>query len=491
MRIPFFQTAVSAAVIASFALTSAPSEASEIIAGVDARTGMEVVIYPGDLALVSERRTAEAAAGDDLISLPGAAARLNPESILIDIVPADAAQLVSQRFDGDVLSLGRMLAYNIGREVFVTRNLVNTGPERGTLLTRSDPALVQTERGVEIVDAQNLIFSHLPTGITADPRVQAGVQLLSPPAEGTTVPLELGLSYLTGGLNWRATYVGRYDEAAGTLRLSAAAHLENRSGLELKAATVRVVAGDMNRLVGPVMDAPVMRAAPMMAEAAVSDMSLNEPAARVSVSGYHVYGPFKTVDLGQDETMDLTLFPAADVSVDRMLRFTGASWRYLRPQRSSNQIERPEIRLSFDNTSEAGVGVPLPQGRVRIYGNAPDGAALLLGEDEMTSTAIAEEVALTLGRDFDVGAKRRQTDYDLHNQGRDKPRVHTSSHEITFTNAKDKPVEIEARERFSGEWEILDASAEFERLDAEAVVWTLTVPAGEEVVLDYTVRVIQ
>jgi len=97
-----------------------------------------------------------------------------------------------------------------------------------------------------------------------------------------------------------------------------------------------------------------------------------------------------------------------------------------------------------------------------------------------------EEVLIQLGSAFDVVGERKQIDF----------RVDTARNwmeetiEIELRNRKDEPVEVIVKENLFRwvNWEILEASHEWEKIDARTVHFPVQVDAGEEATIQYRVR---
>ncbi|NNC24591.1 hypothetical protein HKX41_10655, partial [Salinisphaera sp. USBA-960] len=87
-------------------------------------------------------------------------------------------------------------------------------------------------------------------------------------------------------------------------------------------------------------------------------------------------------------------------------------------------------KVEFVNDKAAGLGLPLPAGRVRVF----DGGDFL-GEARLQHTPAGAEIKLELGKVFDLSAKREATDFRLDRTGR----TMTESFAITIKNAKKTP----------------------------------------------------
>jgi hypothetical protein len=142
--------------------------------------------------------------------------------------------------------------------------------------------------------------------------------------------------------------------------------------------------------------------------------------------------------------------------------------------------------LQFTTDEENGLGADLPAGRIRVYQEDVDGAALLIGENRIDHTPEGEEVEIFLGNAFDLVGERIQTNFNLLARN-----VLEETWEIRLRNRKDdQAVEIrvpEALFRWSN-WEILNATHDYTQTDSSHIEFRVTVQPGEEEVITYTVR---
>jgi hypothetical protein len=137
--------------------------------------------------------------------------------------------------------------------------------------------------------------------------------------------------------------------------------------------------------------------------------------------------------------------------------------------------------LRFKNDKAAGLGLPLPAGRVRMF----DGKDFL-GEAQLGHTAAGQDVALTIGEVFDLKAERKREDFQLDRAGR------TMSERIAITlrNAKPQAATVRVIERLGRwtDWEIVETSSASTKRNSQTASFDVSVPAGGETTLRYTVR---
>ena len=175
----------------------------------------------------------------------------------------------------------------------------------------------------------------------------------------------------------------------------------------------------------------------------------------------------------------MVLFNATRVLVQKTHRLTLDSNAHTRHWRGPALKRKPDVRLKFKNEAANGLGMPLPKGVMRAYGQG-----LLLGEDRIRHTPKGEDVSIAIGRAVDVTAECRRTDYRI--QG--LPKGTAEVYQITLQNAKSQDVTVDVVERMIGEWQILSQSLPHKKDTDQQAVWQVPVPAGAEVSLRYKAR---
>jgi hypothetical protein len=142
------------------------------------------------------------------------------------------------------------------------------------------------------------------------------------------------------------------------------------------------------------------------------------------------------------------------------------------------------VYLDFVNAKKAGLGMPLPQGVVRVYKRDPSGGQQFVGEDRIDHTPRDEKVRIKMGEAFDVVGDRRQMDYTVVSSC-----VSESSWRVDLRNHKDEAVAVTLMEPVGGDWEILSSTHPYTKLDAWTFSFEPTVRAGGETRVEYRVRV--
>jgi hypothetical protein len=265
------------------------------------------------------------------------------------------------------------------------------------------------------------------------------------------------LTYMTGGLSWRADYVANFDPAAGRLDLDGRFAVSNASGAPVDDAAVDLVSGDV-ALGGPVFQPRPM--AMMMAKAGGPQM---EAAGETHV--YHLPGRLTLAD-GQTRTLDF--LEARRVPARQTWRWTAFGFS------SADQPAHAQVVVDFANRGAAGFDQPLPEGAIRVFEADAQGRQTLVGESQIGPTPTGSDLTLQLGQAYDVTIK--PTLVSSQSAGLHRTR-YAMSYEVR--NAKTTPVTVDLRQAGLGDdTRILSQSLPGHALDAHTHAWSVPVPAG-------------
>lgn len=474
---------LSLAILASsLALTFASAQAQTQTVEVPAATGnADLTIYNNNFAMVRERRTFKMPGPTAQLVMGGVPRELQPETAFLQVLKGDAVRVTEQIFNFDVLTPSKLLERAVGGEVSVIS--VNPGngrevTERARVLSVNEGLVLEINGKVHTNHPGRVVFDSVPAGVRARPAL-----IMFVTGKGAQ-PVEAELSYLTGGLSWRPDYVAQYDSDSGRMDLLAWATVINATGSEFPNAKMKLIAGEVNRDQSAPPPMPMRTA--MKAERA--DMAMAQSfAPGITATGSlatHVYTIPKLTSLGAFETKQLGLLNSPSIPVRRQLTVRSEPNFYMQQLRGAPQEHRAAIELTFKNDAAAKLGVPLPAGIVRVYGQDAEGAPQFMGEDRIDHTAVGGEVTLNLGNDFDVPVQREQLSYV-----RATDNISLTTWRVTISNAKARPVTVRVIEPIPGSWEIAKTSHPFTKQDAGSALWSIEVPAKGKTVLEYTARV--
>jgi hypothetical protein len=432
-------------------------------------------------ALVDRRVGFDLKAGNSEVSLGGLPRALDASSVLLK--PVGAARVLGQRFDFAVAGQDELLRRAVGQSVSVEQAV---GNERqiltGTLISAGNGLTLRLSDGrIKVLSGYSSFeLPRMPEGVVNEPTMN---WMLASERAGHQ---DFRLNYSTAGLAWRAEYNVNAQGQGKDCRMSleGAAMVVNRSGADFNDVMLTLVAGEPNRApeAGPqVMDRGV--AAPKMLAAAAA------PSPQPS-GEYQAYKLPNAGSLPQGSVQRLPLVdPVSNVACERRYETSSqiGDWMPPYPILDANYgagdgQEQPVLAtLRFKNSKVAGLGLPLPAGRVRMFEGSD-----FLGEADVDHTAANEDVALAIGNVFDLSAERTREDFQIDRAGR----TMTETVLVTLKNAKAAAATVRVTERlprWTG-WEMVSSSVSFEKRNAQTVSFDVPVAAGGEAKLRYTVR---
>lgn len=441
---------------------------------------------PG-LAQISQSLSYELNRGSNTVVLERLPLALDVGSVQLTPVTA-GLKITSQRYDFALIGQQQLLQQAVGQRVEVEQSAGSeTRRFSGILLAASDGLTLQQDDGRVRVLANYASFelASLPQGLTTRPTLRWAIES---PRNGKQ---NMQLDYASGGMAWQAEYVIQLDGPAqtGRMAITGAAQVVNRSGLDFPGTMLTLVAGSPNQARSAAPRSAAM-AAPM-AKMAMSDSSYGSGIEAQDSGEYHAYPLPKPVDLPNGSVQRISLLDAVQSARYQRRYELGNVLAGYRPSRPNVQAFVDEqtlpvnVVLTFQNEKLSGLGMPLPNGRVRVFQAGASGDDLL-GEAYLAHTASGQEIKLALGEVFDLRGKRNSTALQL----ADDRLSLTETVEFTLTNAKSQAATLHLNEALTRwqDWEIVESSHEWKPVNAQTIGFEVTVPAGKEITVSYRVR---
>jgi hypothetical protein len=390
--------------------------------------------------------------------------------------------VLEQNYEYDIVGSAKLLQKYIDMEIAV---VTEDGQEYvGTLLSGADDVILQAADGqvtvLKLEQIKEFSFPALPDGLITRPTL---VWLLQSAQGGSQ---EVEVTYLTNGINWEANYIVVLAEDEQSLDLDGWVTLDNRSGTAYEDAKLKLIAGDIHRAA---TDGRVVEKALMYEEAAAAAPQVEER----GFFEYHLYEVQRPVTVKDQQTKQIEFVTASGVPALKFFVYDGGQGGFGSlyqplddPGYGTVSNEKVMVMLEFTNGEEQGLGVPLPKGTLRVYKEDVDGSTLLIGEDAIDHTPRDEDIRLYIGDAFDIVGERVQTDFqvDYDDDWMEE------SFQITLRNHKDEDIVVRVVEHLFrwSQWQILDASEDFEKQDAQTIEFQVPVEADGEAVVTYRVR---
>jgi hypothetical protein len=274
------------------------------------------------------------------------------------------------------------------------------------------------------------------------------------------------VTYMTGGINWKADYTAVVNENDTQINLGGWVTINNHSGATYKNAKLKLIAGDIHRA----SDNRYRRDGFSKSKRVGKVAAFEEK----SFFEYHLYTLPRPATVKENQVKQIELLNADNVPVKKLYIF----------DHQQNQ-KKVMVKLEFLNSKENNVGMALPKGKVRAYKRDSDGSLELLGEDNIDHTPRGENVRLYIGDAFDVTPEYTKTNFKR--QG---------SHSWTTISVKlrnhkeDGDIEVIVVEHPGANvnWEIEKNSHKFTKKDAGMIEIPVKVMKGGETEITYTIH---
>jgi hypothetical protein len=423
---------------------------------------LSITIYNNDRALVHEVREIDFAKGLFSFNFTDIPSGIIPTSVSFS---ADKVAIWEQNYEFDIASAQKIQEKFIGEKIqlffedgSMLEGALQSGSASGGLI------IIDDEKRVKIISPDKLVhydFPRMPENFVQRPTL---IWLLNSETAGKR---KAEVSYLTNGINWHAEYVAVVGEKA--LGFTGWVSIDNRSGAEYKEAKLKLIAGEVHTVeerrygkgirAGMVMED--MQAAPQFEEKAFFE--------------YHLYTLQRPATVKNNQIKQISLFPEAEVKYEKKLLF--------QPTRGDNKVK---VYIEYRNSAEAGLGMALPGGTVRIYQKDVDGSQEFIGEDRIEHTPRDEKVSLQVGNAFDiVGERIVENTRQLSRTEREE------DIKISLRNHKAQTETVIVRENFWGNWKILNSTHPYEKINANQIEFKVSLPPhkeNEETLIKYTIR---
>ena len=472
------QAAVAAALCSLATAHAAMQEKPSTLAD---QQSVAVTIYNENLALVKDTRRVQLDQGQNRLALREVSGRMRPETAqLRSLTHPGSLSLLEQNFDFDLLTPAKLLEKYVGRPVRIVRTHPTTGAESietATVLAANSGVVLKIGDRIETGVPGRIVFDGVPPNLRDRPTLVT--ELASSRAGTQTVEL----SYLSGGLAWKADYVAELNAADSALDLNGWVTLTNTSGTAYPNAKLQLVAGDVNRV------RDELRLAAKASGMAVREAPAVRAMAEESLFEYHLYTLQRPTTIADNQTKQVALLNAQRVPVAKELVLQGSDYYYRSSVGGIGQKMKVGVFVQLENRESSHLGMPMPKGVVRVYKKDSAGNAQFVGEDRIDHTPKNETVRLKLGEAFDVTADKKQTDFKKRDTYSPWSYVHESAYEILLKNAKKEPVTVIVREPVPGDWSMLEQSHKHAKAASGTAEWKISVPAEGSTTLKYRVLV--
>ncbi len=422
-----------------------------------------VTVYNQDFAVIRQIRNIDIPKGMAQIQITDVAQSIDPTTVHIKL----DGRVLEQNYQYDLISVMKILSKYINKEI----NLIGKDIISGKLLaSHTNGIVLQNQDGgltmlTDIKDYRINVGS-LPEGLITKPTL---VWTVDSKKSGKQ---DIEISYQTQRMNWHAEYVAVLNQNDTKMDLNAWVSIDNNSGATYKDATIKLVAGDVQKY-QPQTDYHVRISELKTMGAEYQQFEEKE------FFEYHIYELQRPSTIADNETKQISLFEASDIKIAK-------KYLYKSPQYSIygdiDKDKKVSVIIEFDNTKENKLGIPLPKGLVRM--NKSDGKSIeFIGEDMIDHTPRNELIKLKVGEAFDVLANEIEKE-----SVKISDNVREVTYQIILKNRKNEDITIEV-ERFLGwNWTVLSSTYDYSKKDAKNIIFKVPVKKNSNSILEFKVR---
>jgi hypothetical protein len=450
-------------------------ESSGHVSGLLDQTSVALTIYNVNLGLVKDRRTVSLPPGTDELRFMDIASQIIPSSVYVKSFGGPGGlRILEQNYEYDLLNPQKLLDKYVGKEVKLYYKNPYTEREEivhATLLSNNGGPIFKIGDEITFGHPGRIVFPGVPEDLISKPTLVWLVE------NRLSSPQSVEASYLTNGINWHADYVVTLDSEDKKADLSGWVTIDNKSGAAYRNASIKLVAGQVNR-VTPEYEygGRVLR----VAEAAAKQAPQFK---EEEFFEYHIYTLQRPSTIKDNQTKQIRLIAAENIPVKKELVYYGSAYYYRSRYGDLVSNQKIGVFVEMRNSKEDNLGIPLPKGIVRLYKRDSEGSLQFIGEDTVDHTPRDEKVRIRVGEAFDVVGSRRQIDwkkiaYD----------TYEAAFEISLRNHKKEDVTVKVIEPVPGDWAMLSSSHPYKKTDAFSAEFDMLVPGDKAVTLSYRVR---
>jgi hypothetical protein len=476
----------------------------------DAGMAPALTIYNQQFAVVRNGLSLDLKPGQNHVEVTDITGHLEPDSVFLrSLDEGRRLRILEQNYRNDPVSEQLLLSLYEGKTIdfmtpdkaIVQGKIIRSGFVPHSTVTygqryyQAQAAYVQQGAGQPVIEVNGKLQFSLPgqplfPALADDTVLKPTLSWELETDKAGKAPAEL--SYVTGGMNWEASYNVVSPAKGSEIELVGWVTLDNQSGMTFRDARIKLMAGDVNKIQPNEM--------PMAMKAYAGPLNGRDEGPQVTEKAfdeYHLYTLERPTTLHDRETKQVEFVRAEGVKSKQVYVYDGwkvdanyRSWpmENIRTQDAFGTQSNPKVWVmqEFHNSSENHLGMPLPKGRVRFYRRDDDGQMEFTGENEIDHTPKDELIRIYTGNAFDLRGERRRVDFKLNSQAR----WVDESFEIKVRNHKSTPVDVRVVEhlyRWSN-WEVSKSSEPFTKVDAQTVAFNVQIPPDGEKVVTYQVH---
>ena len=421
----------------------------------DLQNNRTITIYKDGFGTLKEPITWNLKSGRNVVGFTNLSPNIVFDSPNLDL---EGVQILSQTMNRNFNSSDVYLKNNIGSQVEIkpTGNSVI----QGTLLDVNGSSVsINTNKGLMVFQRSSIEYLNLKLNNVSNKFTpEIFWEIFS--NEEKNVNAEL--TYLSSGFSWKPIYKLELNTDNTNAILSVDAEIINHSNINLLGLNINVVEGVLNQ-VGVSRDF-------LSSRAVNTPMSQNN----TKLGDFYIFNLGNDLNLKSLETIQLPLIPKRAISYEKIYIFNNSE----RDQRD----DPLDIQISFNNSQENNLDLPLPSGIAYLYERNTDGSLGFLAKNNLSQLYRGGTASFNAGKASDIIGKRRILNYDRQNK------VEESTISIQVINTSTVSIKVKVVEKIFGDWVVKESSTMYIKDDASTIYFPLEVESGSSQLITYTYK---
>ncbi|NBT85839.1 MAG: hypothetical protein EBT45_05005 [Alphaproteobacteria bacterium] len=302
---------------------------------------------------------------------------------------------------------------------------------------------------------------------------------------------QIQLLYLFKNLGWHIDYALYFSANYEDVKLNAWIAVNNKSGVGFSKSQIQFV--------DCLIPASFVPLNPSIDSVQAEPSHKGEM--QTSSEPAHAYVCDQLVDIPANGIKRISWVNSLEIKAKQDYRlFVGGA--YLDDMEGKSAHPIVETWISFQNTKEQTLGMPLPKGEVTLYNGDEKGAIEVLGKAFIPHTAVGQEVSVKVPatqaeKNFstpndDKALRTFETELEQTEFKKLSDKITESSYRLNLKNKANQPITIRVTlDLPQGEWTVVRENISHQQNGDQQVFWTIQIGANSEVDLKYRVRLIR
>jgi len=415
-----------------------------------------LTIYKDNFAIIKEPILWNLNDGKNITSFNNLSPNIVLDSPFLDI---EGVEVKSQTLNRNFYSTDAYLKKNIGSLVEVKPT--NDSAVQGALLDiNSSSVSINTNKGLLIFQRSRVEYISLKSAQVQNKFTpQISWEIFSEGLDSVTAEL----TYLSSGFSWKPIYKLQLSSADSSAALSISAEVVNNSNMNLLGVDIKVVEGLV-----PISSSKKTKNMGMVASRGSMSEQID------TLGDFYIFNLGSNLNLKALETIQFPLMDELSINYDK---------KYIFENSEQDQKDEPlSIEISFENSKENNLELPLPSGVIYLYEKDDDGALSFIGKNSLSALYKGGSAILDGGKAFDIIGKRRILNFDRQNNSEE------STISIQISNTSNTSIKVKAIEKIFGDWVIKESSSMYIKEDASTIYFPLEIEPNSSELITYTYR---